>query len=390
MTINSEEAARLAGLLAGDLRMDNARQRLLCVAEVLRRLTDSGHALSNADIRKVLTARFGEEAVPAENTLNADIRALRDANCLGLRVHTCAAGTWCEGDGLTPADVRLLLNAVQSSRLLSQEQSVRLQDGLGDLVSVWQEDDLVGEVHVDQRASGGSQRIFDATNAIARAMRAGRKVEFEYAFTGFDGRQVALEGDDGNTLRVETPVALLFADNRYYLESYSDPAWRHGIRLMRSRVDRMLYVRVSEQPAERCREVDLARRSVAKRVREGFDMMDGEGRCLFLRVRADFTNEMLDRFGPGLAYGCYEGEIGDPETTAVTFVRVAQAGTFYRWLTGTGGGVALVRPQSELWVNTGPWKRKLRDVPFPRLVADHEAMAEGYREYLAKAARAVE
>ena len=390
MTISQDRAAELADLLDDGLHAGNARERLLCIVEILRTLTDEEHALSNADIRAILVAKFGAGCSPAENTVNGDISAIRSSGCLGYEMHTGPNGTWCENTQLTPANVRLLLNAVQSSRFLTAQQSAELQESLYGLVSRHQEEDLASEVFVEQRVRKSYQEVFASCDTIARAIRFGKKIEFAYAYNDFNGAPVMLPGDDGKTLRIETPIALLFADNKYYLESYSDPAWRHGIKLMRSRVDRMFDVRISREDADRGREVYNARRSVAKRVREGFDMWDGKPRTLFLRVRADKTNEMFDRFGFGLTFGQFDGEIGDVTTTAITCVKLAASYTFFRWLSAAGDGIRIVKPKSEIWVSTGPWAKQVEGVAFDQLVDDYNVVRNEYLAYLDRARLACE
>ena len=182
MAITNKEAQALADLLPDELSCTNARERLLCLVEILRTITDSDHALSNADIRTVLRARFGDECAPAETTIGSDLRAIRESGCFGLEVHVTPAGTWCESRTLEAGRVRLLLNAVQASRFLTTEQSADLQESLLGLVSRHQEEDLEGQVLVDMRTRKSYQAVFDTCDAIARAIRTGRKIEFSYAY----------------------------------------------------------------------------------------------------------------------------------------------------------------------------------------------------------------
>lgn len=44
MAITKEEAAQLADLLPDEMRCDDARQRLLCLVEILRLLTDAARS----------------------------------------------------------------------------------------------------------------------------------------------------------------------------------------------------------------------------------------------------------------------------------------------------------------------------------------------------------
>lgn len=385
MAISPARAAELADLLPDELRCDDARQRLLCVAHILMALTDSDHVLSNADIRAILRERFGSPCSPSENTVAADLAAIRDSGALGLVLHTTPAGTWAERSELTPAKVRMLLNAVQSSRFLTIAQSAELQEGLFGLVSRHQEDDLAGQVHVDQRVRRESQQVFDTIDVVSHAMHQRRKIEFEYTFSGFSSKPIALEGDDGSTLRVETPVALYYADGNYYVETYSSRPWRHGINLMRSRADRMASVRISEEPADATRAVYDAQRSAARRMREGFEMIEGPVRRVFLRVRSNMTNVLFDRFGFGLKFGQFEGTRGDPTASGLTFLQVPQAFTFFRWLSSAGDGIVISEPPSSLGLSSGPWAKAVASVSREELLEDYQAMVEGFLAYLDRA-----
>jgi len=383
MTLSEDDVREYASLLPESMSCDNARERLLCVMEALRNLTDVDHRLSNADLRRVLAERFGEAAIPAENTLNADIRALRSMNIAGCAFHTSPSGSWCENRALNPAQVRLLFNAVQSSRFLTEGESRELQESLLGLVSVHEEYQLMGDVHVVQRLEAkGRSEVLAACSAIAQALRDDRKVEFEYTFNNFEGAQVALAGDDGATLRIETPTALYFSEGNYYLESYSATPWRHNQCIMRSRVDRMRAVRVSNERADLCEEVNEARRSAASRMKREVQMFGGTPRTIFLRVGAEATNEVFDLFGFGLEFANFSGVPRDKDTTGDTCVTVAQSPTFFRWLTGTGGKVRIVAPPDALTVRAKPWAHLTGGKSHAELVEDFAAMTDAYRAFL--------
>ena len=390
MAIDIDNARKLAELLPGGLQCRNARERLICTAEALRLLTDAEHPLSNAGLRAVLAARFGEAGAVSENTLNDDVKCLRNTGFMGYAVKTGPRGSWCESSSLGPSKVRLLLNAVQTSRFLTTRESAELQDALLGLVSCHQENDLMGEVHVVQRMGKEGRAVLAACDVVSEAMRTDRKVEFEYAFNNFDGKQVALPGDDGSTLRVETPIALYYSNGNYYLESYSERPWRHGERIMRSRLDRMRKIAVSAEKADLCQKVKSARRTATKRMKREFEMLGGEPRTVFLRVGAEKTNEMFDRFGFGLKFASFEGERGDKTATALTCLTVAQSPTFFRWLSGMQGDVRLQAPPAEIELAGDPWAGLCVGRNRDELVADYEAMRSGYLAYLERARQACE
>ena len=383
MPLNKADVQEYASLLPENLSCENSRERLLCIMETLRVLTDENHRLSNADLRRILAKRFGDEAIPAENTLNADIRALRAVEVAGCTFHTSPSGSWCENRALAPAQVRLLFNAVQSSRFLTANESWELQEALLGLVSRHEEYNLMGDVQVVQRMEAeGRAEVLAACNAIAEALRADRKVEFEYTFNDFEGMQVALAGEDGNTLRVETPTALYFSEGNYYLESYSATPWRHGQNIMRSRVDRMRAVRVSDERADMCKEVLDARHTAASRMKREVQMFGGVPRTIFLRVGAEATNEVFDLFGFGLEFANFIGAPRGKDTTADTCVTIAQSPTFFRRLASMGGRVRIVPPPDALTVQAQPWARLCAGKNHAELVADYEAMIGAYRSFL--------
>ena len=121
-----------------------------------------------------------------------------------------------------------------------------------------------------------------------------------------------------------------------------------------------------------------------------FEMLGGAPRTVFLRVGAEKTNEMFDRFGFGLRFASFEGERGDKNATALTCLTVAQSSTFFRWLAGMQGGVRLQAPPPALELSSAPWQSLCAGRSREELVADYEAMREGYLAYLDGARNACE
>ena len=389
MALTTRRAQELADLLPEGMRCDDSRERLLCLVELLRALTDKDHALSNADIRAVLRAKFGPSCAPSENTIAADLRAIGRAGCLGIRLHTGPTGTWAERTDFDFGEVRLLLNAVQSSRMLTVAQSNDLAEDIFGLVSRHQEDDLIDEVIVADRKSRRSQRVLDVLDLAARARRTKRLLEFRYTYTRFDGKACVLPSDDGEEVRRETVVALYYMGDAYYVETYSSKPWRHGMRIVKSRADRMVDVRVSGVPEEKNEEVFLARKYARGRIKEGHDMFDGKMRTVFLRVRSDMTNVFFDRFGQGAKFFLPVGVDGDPSSTRLTVMAVPETLTFFRWLSAEGAGIVMEPPPAEfdLSIMRSKVGKCLAGKSREDLEEDYEVMLKRYLSYL-DAARA--
>lgn len=389
MAIDMREASELASLLPDEMCCDNAKERLLCIVELLRALTDERHPLSNAEIRAVLRARFGDSCAPSENTIASDLRAIAEAGCLGVVLHTETTGVWLERTDFSIAEVRLLLNAVQSSRILTFEQSAGLQLDILGLVSRHQEEDLDGQIIVGERKGRKSQKVLDVLDEATRAMRLGRKLEFSYTYSGFDGKAHGLKGDDGQRLRRETVIALYFMGDAYYVETYASTPWRYGCNMMKSRADRMAEVRVSDEPEDLNDEVRRARKYARSRIKEGHEMFDGRMRTVFLRVRADMTNTFYDRFGFGYGGKFFElqGKQGDPESSRLTAVRVPETFAFFRWLSASGDRIVMEEPPVDMVLSTMRMKLKaqLKDKSRDELMGDYRVMVRGYLGFLDRA-----
>lgn len=410
MALSQYDVEEFASLLPQGLSCDNPRERLLCIVEILKRFSDERYPLSNASIRAILEERFGE--APAENTVGGDLRALTNNCFAGIQIRKADRnrGFWCERSDFTTADVHLLLNAIRSSHTLTMRQSKRLQDGLLDLVSIYQEDDLDGTVFVDERMQPEDKKVFRTVQTIFRAMKEGRRVHFQYSYVsmsnargGSKGKHMAggherciLSDDDGNTWRDETPLAVAYIGGNYYVETYSSKKWRGYSTVQRLRVDRMVSTRVSDTPMERGKEVKKAKTDAEARLRhEGANTK--KGRYLFLRTRSDRSNFMFDRFGFDLQFDQFEGEAGDPASTALAMVHISEPFMFYRWLTAAGDGVVMVEPPLPAVLLSSPWQDLLRALLgsaeigndwqrlMERLNRDHSKTVEEYLAYLDRA-----
>ncbi len=410
MALSQDDIEDFASLLPPELSCNSPRERLLCIVEILKRFSDERHPLSNANIRAILKERFGE--TPAENTVGGDLRALTNNGFAGIQIRKADhnRGFWCERSDFTTADVHLLLNAIRSSHTLTMRQSKRLQNGLLDHVSLYQEDDLDGTVFVNERMQPEDKKVFKTVQIIFRAMKEGKRVHFQYSYVsmsnarkGNKGKLVAggherriLSDDDGNTWRDETPLAVAYIGGNYYVETYSSKKWRGYSTVQRLRVDRMVNTKVSDKPMERGKEVKKAKADAEARLKHR-GANTKRGRYLFLRTRSDRSNFMFDRFGFNLQFDQFEGDADDPASTALAMVHISEPFMFYRWLTAAGDGVVIVRPPLPAMLLSSPWQDLLRELlgsaeinndwqkATDRLNRDYSKTIEEYLAYLDRA-----
>jgi hypothetical protein len=340
---------------------------------------------SRTPTRAIIRAAFGDAATPAENTLAADIRAIAHAGALSLEVTVDATGTRAVRTSPSPSQVRLLLNAVQAARFLTYEQAAELQGNLLDLVSRHEEDALTGEVFVERRVRTSQVEVFDTLDVVTRAMSLGRMIEFTYVYMDFAGRPQPLASDTGSLVRRETPIALYYSEGNYYVETYTTTPWRHGLNLIVCRADRMVDTRVSARLADAGEEVDRIRASTRERLSNSIDMISGERRLIFLRVRASATNLFFDRFGYAHEFFCIEGTIGDPGSSALTSLEIPPTITFFRWLASVSPLIQITEPPPALSLATEPLAHITGPVERRKLVEDYVTVRDAFLAYLDRA-----
>lgn len=384
----------LADCIPGDAgRLDGARSRLLGVQEIMRTLTDSDHGLTVAEIRGILRFRNWQSCkLPSEPAILEDLHVLSESDLSSLVIETPSRGTnagfRCLRTALSSAQVRLLINMVRTCKFITLEECRELCEALENMISIYQQDTIVEDVVIDERIRPSQPDAFTAADIAAQAIRTKRKIAFQYCYRGLDGREHLIEGTNGTTTFIETPIALVFSFGNYYLETWPADVDLGSVRKHRSRrLDRMRSPELIDEPAEDNDEIRRLKESVADRTAQTFDMLgDGISRTIFLRVNASASNVVYDRFGHDLIFEHvmeYENEL----SIGYACVNVQLSPTFYRWLFGMGDSIEIVKPINELWALDGSWGALTYMKSIDALVEDYEAALKGYAKQFIVASR---
>lgn len=78
------------------------------------------------------------------------------------------------------AEIKLLVDAVQSSRFISEEQSLALVSKLADLVGSHKRDILKRYLYIDSRAKTDNAGIIEYVDKIHKAITENKKIKFKY------------------------------------------------------------------------------------------------------------------------------------------------------------------------------------------------------------------
>jgi predicted DNA-binding transcriptional regulator YafY len=253
--------------------------------QMLMEETDDEHGLTMADI----IDRLDERGISAERkSVYSDIALLRE---FGLDIITRGGGKaeyFIGSREFEHPEITLLIDAVQSSKFLTERKSAQLIDKLKTLVSVHDARNYDRQVYVAGRVKMQNESVFYNVDAIQRALNAKRKISFKYYDYDFSKKKVARK--DGSDYIVN-PMGLTYVDEYYYLVAYTE---KHD-NFTSYRVDRMMKLAILEEPSVRAPE--RGRFNMREYCQRSFGMFGGEDIMVELTFHRALMNVMVDRFG---------------------------------------------------------------------------------------------
>ena len=180
------------------------------------------------------------------------------------------------------------MDAVQSSRFLTQRKSDALVAGVKRLATKRQRKLLDKRVHVEGRIKMQNESVFYSVDRIQEALAGKRKISFTYF--KYDAEKRKKLQHDGRRY-VETPVQLVYSEGYYYLVAFNE---KHD-GFANYRVDRMDRIEVLEEPA--AKNERIATFDPCELESRAFGMYAGEPVSVELLVAAGAMGAVVDRFG---------------------------------------------------------------------------------------------
>ena len=305
---------------------DVVKRRVLVLINYLYSQTDEENQISSDD----LVAYLHEQGVPAnKKTLKNDLDLMVDA---GLDIVTVSSKPnryfWGSRHFEMP-ELKLLIDAVSSSRFITEKKSRELTKKLAELASVNQKKELRRHVH----AAGGrvkpkNEGIYYIVNDINEAINKHKRIVFRYF--EYNGEKERVYRNDGQEYEL-SPYDLVWNDDFYYVVGFS----REHDNVSVFRVDRIDKVEILKDKAVR-RPDDYKIEDYSRRI---FEMYDGETVKVKLECKNELMKYVIDRFGE------------DVETKPkgsnrfIAAVEVSLSPTFYAWVFRFAGGMKIMSPK---------------------------------------------
>jgi predicted DNA-binding transcriptional regulator YafY len=226
-------------------------------------------------------------------------------------------------------ELKLLVDAVQSSRFITLKKSQNLIKKIESLTSVYEAKKLSRQVFVVNRVKAQNESIFYNVDKIYEAITQNRKISFQYfEFTVDKEQRFRNNGEK----YIVSPYALCWDDDNYYLVSNYP---KHD-GLTHFRVDKMQNIEILEQSRVLYEEESIF--NVAEYQRKIFSMFSGTEISITLEMDYSLINVAIDRFGKDVFVH------GKTDKTFRITVKVAVSPAFLSWIFQFGSKVKIISP----------------------------------------------
>lgn len=306
----------------------NQRLKLLYLAKIMQEETDDTHGLTMPEIIEKLAA-YDIDA--QRKSLYLDIAALNDYG-YDIIKHMEGYKTYYHMGSreFEIAELKFLVDAIQSSRFMTEKKTNELIEKLETLLSNHDAKLLNRQVYVAGRVKSMNETIYYSVDKIHTAINENKQIIFQYFKWNVDGEQELRH--DGQVYKV-SPWALVFDDENYYLVAFDDEEEK----IKHYRVDKMLNLEVTKtkrKGAKIFKSIDKAQYT-----KKCFGMFGGEEERVILRCHNDMANVIIDRFGLDTT----RMKVDDEHFEVRIDVQISDQ--FLGWIIALGDGVEIVGPE---------------------------------------------
>lgn len=302
------------------------KRKMLVVLQYLMEYSDEEHPISTA----ALLSYLENCGIKAERkSIYSDIETLINMGYDIINKRGADGGYYVASRDFELAELKLLVDAVQSSKFITEKKSNELISKIEKLTSRHEGRKLHRQVYVANRVKTDNESILYNIDGIHEAISDNSRISFLYYEWNLERRLVCR--NNGNRYVVD-PLALVWDDENYYLVA-GDIS--NGI-IKHFRVDKMSDIEIEQTTRDRSREnFDIAQYS-----KEHFSMFHGDKETVTVRFKKNLIGVVIDRFGKDVFIVPKGNEYFD----AILNVQVSNQ--FFGWITGFAGDAVIISPQT--------------------------------------------
>ena len=307
-------------------KSDNQKLKIFYILDYLQRYSHEKHPIRAAELIDMLDRQKG--ILCERKTIYSDIAALQDYGVDIVSIPGKNGGYYIASRNFELPELKLLIDAVQSSRFLTEKKSRELIEKLCNQCSVRDARLMRRDVLVSGRVKNMNETIYYNVDAIQEAIAQNCQITFRYFDWGIDGKRHYRDRS-----YEASPYGLCQDHENCYLLALSP---RHGVTSYR--VDRMSDIQLTGNVRTPCPE--LTGKALIEHANRLFQMYSGETTDVKLRFHRSLVNVVIDRFGRETML------IPDGDEHFVFTVNVAVSPMFLSWVIGFGNKAKVLHPQS--------------------------------------------
>ena len=217
--------------------------KLLWLKDYLTRYSDENHPVTVSD----MIAFLSEKGISAERkSIYDDISSLEQYGLEIIKIKGRSTGYYLSSREFELPEIRLLVDAVQSSRFITKNKTLSLIKKIEGLCSFYEAQKLHRQVVVQNRVKAMNESVYYNVDAISEAISARVKIEFRYFEYGPDKqRRFRRSGEKYHV----SPLFMVWDSENYYLVAKPDDYTYEG-ETRHYRIDKMTEIRKLDHPSD--------------------------------------------------------------------------------------------------------------------------------------------
>ena len=307
-------------------KSDNQKLKIFYILDYLEAYSNEKNPVRASDLISMLDRQWGIRC--DRKTVYSDIAALQQYGVDIVSLPGKNGGYYIASRNFELPELKLLIDAVQSSRYLTEKKSRELIEKLCSQCNEQDAKLMRRTVLVSGRVKSMNETIYYNVDAIQEAIAQNKQISFRYFDWDFGGKRKYRDKE-----YLASPYGLCQDHENCYLLAFSN---RYGITSYR--VDRMTDIQLTEDARIPCPE--LTGKALHDHANRLFQMYSGDALDVKMRFHRSLLNVVIDRFGKDTML------IPDGEDYFNFTVKVAISPMFLSWVIGFGAKAKILYPQS--------------------------------------------
>ena len=310
-------------------RGTNQKFKFTYLMKIMLAKTDDEHALTMPQIMEELEKY---DVTAERKSIYADFQDMTDKFGIEIIKEQIGRETYYHVGSreFELAEVKLLIDAIQSSKFITQTKSLELITKIKSFVSEHQAKQLQRQVYINDRVKTMNESVYYNVDDIHTAINQNKKIRFKYYKWHINKKLVPRHNGDWF---VVSPWALTWDDENYYMVAFDN--LDHKIK--HYRVDKMMRISIEEEKRdgkEAFKNFDMAEYSKAT-----FGMYQGQKTKVKIRFANYMCGVFIDRFGKDISFRPIDDEHSE------LHVDVNISPQFFGWIFSLGKDVKVVGPE---------------------------------------------